>query len=188
MKYAVARKYAEDCVNWLRPFCERIEMAGSIRRGRAECNDVDLVVVPKVWIERDMFQNPVNATNLLKKELERYVSETPGARWLNGTGVTTSATVNFLVGLRKCELNVFCAKEENFGAVWLTYTGSRESNLWMIERALGMSLQWGALRGVFDGSRWHGRTEEEIYQRLNMPFIEPSDREIEKMRKLLMAA
>jgi DNA polymerase (family 10) len=185
MKYAQARKYAEDIGEWLKPFCTRIEIAGSIRRGRAECGDVDLVVLPKLQESFDLFGVVNGRSNLLKVELERYVRGTNGAKWLNGTGISTGATVNFLLGLKKCELNVFCAKEENFGAVWLTYTGSKEANLWMIERAQSMGLEWRALRGVVrEGSVIAGKTEEEIYGALNLPFVYPCDREVANLRRI----
>src|ERR1017187_2735332 len=47
MKLAAAEKLAEKVVAELEPFCMRIAVAGSIRRQRAEVNDIDLVLIPK---------------------------------------------------------------------------------------------------------------------------------------------
>ena len=47
MPLVTARVLAERIVDELRPFCERIEIAGSIRRRRPLCGDVDLVALPK---------------------------------------------------------------------------------------------------------------------------------------------
>ena len=45
-----ARKIASAIVEKLRPYCSRIEVAGSIRRRKEWCNDIDLVLVPKnLW-------------------------------------------------------------------------------------------------------------------------------------------
>lgn len=189
MKLEVARKYAEDCRRWLAPFCERIEIAGSVRRGKAECADVDLVAIARVTGEKNLFEETLATRNLLKEELERYVrnNQDRGVRWLTGKGgegrgpVGTEATTNFLINLPKCELNVFCAQsDENFGAVWLTYTGSKEGNIWMIGRAKELGMKWSAKRGVERGAgsgEWVGRTEEEIYGALGMSWVQPSERE-----------
>lgn len=192
MKYPIAKKYADQIVEWLRPFCERIEIAGSVRRGKAECNDVDVVVIPRVAQARDLFGTETSRRNLLAEELRNYVTENQarGASWLRSRdGVTTASSTNFYLQLPKCELNVFCAEEANFGAVWLTYTGSREANLWMIERAKTVGLVWSAKKGVGkelpDGMGWVGKTEQEIYRALKMPYVEPPDREIGKLARVM---
>lgn len=39
---------AEELVAALRPACERLEIAGSLRRGKAEVGDVEILFVPRV--------------------------------------------------------------------------------------------------------------------------------------------
>lgn len=46
MKHDVALKVAEALVEHLRPGCVRIEVAGSVRRGKPEVKDIELVCVP----------------------------------------------------------------------------------------------------------------------------------------------
>ncbi len=41
-----AEKLALKIIAELKPFCERIEIAGSIRRGRSLVNDIDIVALP----------------------------------------------------------------------------------------------------------------------------------------------
>jgi hypothetical protein len=48
MNLPLATLYAQQIVTWLTPFCERIEIAGSIRRQRPIVNDIDLVCIPKI--------------------------------------------------------------------------------------------------------------------------------------------
>ena len=47
MKLAEAQKLTEEILDILRPLCERVEIAGSIRRKKAEVHDVDIVLIPK---------------------------------------------------------------------------------------------------------------------------------------------
>lgn len=46
MKHADALKIAEELVECLRPGCMRIEIAGSIRRGKPEVKDIEIVAIP----------------------------------------------------------------------------------------------------------------------------------------------
>lgn len=48
MKHDLAVKYAEE-VKWLlKPFVERVEIAGGVRRGKPDPHDIELVAIPKV--------------------------------------------------------------------------------------------------------------------------------------------
>ena len=47
MPLARARAFAEKIVVELAPFCAQIEIAGSIRRQRPDCGDVDIVCLPR---------------------------------------------------------------------------------------------------------------------------------------------
>ena len=48
IKLAQARKWADKIVAELDPLCDRIEVAGSIRRRRPEVHDIDIVCIPKL--------------------------------------------------------------------------------------------------------------------------------------------
>jgi len=46
MDLATARQIAQTVQDRLTPFCERIEVVGSIRRGKPEVHDIDIVCIP----------------------------------------------------------------------------------------------------------------------------------------------
>lgn len=48
---ADAKAIADELVTALRPGCERIEIAGSIRRERPDVGDIEIVAVPRRWTE-----------------------------------------------------------------------------------------------------------------------------------------
>lgn len=189
MKYAVARKYADSIVGWLAPFCEQLDVVGSIRRKREECGDVDIVAIPKVTEARDLLGERLANRNLLKEELERYVRENNyrGVYWLSGEKrapltangpVMTGSTLNFFVKLVKCELNVFCGTPENYGALKLIYTGSKEHNIRMIAGAKALGFELGAKKGLWKEGVGTplGQEEESVFVALGMSYIQPEDR------------
>jgi DNA polymerase/3'-5' exonuclease PolX len=51
MELIKARRIAEELVKILRPACERVEIAGSIRREKPDVKDIELVAVPR-WVDR----------------------------------------------------------------------------------------------------------------------------------------
>src|SRR5688572_28680494 len=69
---ARARAIAEKVVDALRDHCLRIEIAGSIRRGRPECGDVDLVCVPKPGGREAMIER-CKRSGTMHKFGEQYV-------------------------------------------------------------------------------------------------------------------
>src|SRR5690606_7931246 len=92
----VARRAAERLVTALAPACARIEIAslfpsviaGSIRRGKLQVGDIELVAIPSVVhaVQRDLFGEvvTVRARDLLDERLEelaqlRAISRTPPA-------------------------------------------------------------------------------------------------------------
>jgi DNA polymerase/3'-5' exonuclease PolX len=47
MQLKEAQQIAQKYVELLRPYCKRIEIAGSIRRQRPEVKDIEIVCIPK---------------------------------------------------------------------------------------------------------------------------------------------
>lgn len=55
MELQFAQNIAEGIVETLKPHCLQVYIAGSIRRKRPEVKDIEIVVMPKRNIQRDMF-------------------------------------------------------------------------------------------------------------------------------------
>lgn len=161
---AKARRAAEQIAERLQPFCKRIEIAGSIRREKPFCGDIDLVAEP---------------------------SDEPAlrARILEGKEVIQNGPQNIYVRLaNKMEVNVFLARPEtselfetkpsNFGSLFLLRTGSREHNIRLLNRAKSLGKEWRTHEGVFqDGKLIASATEEEIFEALKLPFTPPNLRD-----------
>lgn len=176
MDLATAQRYAEKIVAWIGPHCERIEIAGSVRRQRPECADVDIVCIPKATGGKDLLGTAVDRKNLLLEFLKRYVAESGGkARFIAG-GEKEGKQV--LLELPKCQLDLWFADERTFALRWLIRTGSKEHNIWLAERAQKLNGHLQPYEGVsINGVEMPCPTEACVYAALEAPFIEPENRE-----------
>lgn len=184
MKLAQAQNYAAKIVEWLTPHCERIEIAGSIRRGLDWCNDVDVVCIPKVSQCRDMFGTVTDEHNLLWVFLSAHVTAGK-AKWQTGGSVPGKFAI---LQLPKCQLDVYFAAPENFASRFLCRTGSKEHNIWLAQRCLDQGKEWKPYEGIFypghpaPGKLIQFQSETEIYASVDLKFIEPVNRNEPWMR------
>ena len=162
---ATARKYADKIVAELAPFCERVEIAGSIRRARPQVGDIDLVILP-----RD------------KAAIK--------ARCRQSCQVGTDGEENFTCHLSNgVQLDIWFATPashdlfqpipSNWGSLLICRTGSLEHNIYLVEHAKKLGLRWSPYAGVYDSNfaLLASETEESIFAALKLPFIPPELRD-----------
>lgn len=74
MKLKDAQMMADDLAQRVAPFCERVEIAGSIRRLQSNVKDIELVVVPRFEQrtpeQPDLFGESADTVDLLTEALE----------------------------------------------------------------------------------------------------------------------
>ncbi|HVN42906.1 MAG TPA: DNA polymerase/3'-5' exonuclease PolX [Steroidobacteraceae bacterium] len=143
-----------------------VVLAGSARRRRETVGDLDLLV------------SATRATSAM----ERFVHHEDVAEVL--AHGPTRATVRLRSGLN-ADLRVI--PPESWGAALHYFTGSKTHNIAVRRLAIARGLklnEYGLFRG---GSRAGGRTEEEVFAAVGLPYIEPELREgrgeIEAARK-----
>ena len=147
------------------PFVERIAYAGSLRRGRETIGDLDILA----------------AATDAKPLMDAFVGRGEVARIL-GHGDTKSSVLTksgVQVDLRVVPL-------DRFGAALMYFTGSKEHNLALRERAIaqGMRLnEYGLFRENAQGGVDEGAvpvaaaSEEEVYAALGLDWVPPTMRE-----------
>ena len=180
-----ATDYGARILDWLAPYSHQATLVGSIRRDRPTCGDIDIVLIPRLTIECDMFGAETARRNLCWEFLARYVQESQGqARILSGAS-PGAAWCSY--ALPKCQLDLFFCAPETFVTTLVCRTGSKEHNIWIAERAKSLGLHWHPARGLFrlgtsgeqglDAGPIPIKTEAEFYRALKLPLIAPQNRE-----------
>lgn len=177
---------AEEIIENISPFCERVEIAGSIRREKPFVKDIELVAIPKLHQEEvftGLFDVEIKHTNLLYERLKNDDL----IRWIKPG---TSQVVDWhikpdgkywrgLIG--QVKLDLFIANKDNFGSVFLVRTGSSQfSNalyLYVRNRKGFDKGQDGYL--VKDDKRIVTRNEQDVFDAVGLPFIEPTKRNLD---------
>jgi DNA polymerase (family 10) len=138
---------------------EKIEAAGSLRRGKETIGDVDLLVTGP------------NAAAVLER-----VAAHPKVQEVLGRGVNKTS-VRF--GREGLQIDVRALDHESFGAAMQYFTGSKEHNVALRQRAgrMGLTLNEYGLFRLDDNTRVAGETEESVYNALGLEWIPPELRE-----------
>ncbi|MEZ4424414.1 MAG: DNA polymerase/3'-5' exonuclease PolX [Gemmatimonadota bacterium] len=160
-----AEAFLDPLLRWLReaPDLERLEVAGSFRRRRETIGDLDLLAT----VQGDGAD-----------VIQRFV-DYPSVERITGQGETKGSVV--LRGGPAVDLRVL--PPESFGSALLYFTGSKEHNVELRTQAVRAGLkvsEWGIFRVTEtgeEGERLAGRTEEECYEALGLPWIPPELRE-----------
>ena len=172
---AEVAEVAESLREKVAPHCHRIEIAGSIRRQKPLVGDIELVALP-IWPK-----------NLLGEVLEAGPSVLDSFFQSVGLKLGRNGPKynNFVYGAFKVDLYT---PPVNFWGVRLVLsTGSREFNIWMVDKAMrsrGFRMSDGK---VWDNGGCVRRVPEEqdLFNLLEMPFIPPEDRDDGRWHKHL---
>jgi DNA polymerase (family 10) len=144
---------------------ESITPAGSLRRGRETVGDLDLLVTMRPGHDK---QKEVDA-------VASHILKYPGIDQVLAHGENK---VSVLLG-NGLQVDVRLLDKKSFGAALLYFTGSKEHNVVLRGRAkdMGWTLNEYALTTLKGGNFVAGKSEEEIYSKLKLDYIEPELRE-----------
>jgi DNA polymerase (family X) len=145
---------------------ESVTPAGSLRRGKETVGDLDLLVTMRPGQDK---QKDIDA-------VADHILKYPGIDQQLARGENK---VSFILG-RGLQVDVRLLEKKSFGAALLYFTGSKEHNVALRGRAndMGWTLNEYALTTLKGGRTVAGKTEEEIYAKLKLAYIEPELREM----------
>ena len=139
---------------WLKPFCKKIEIAGSIRRKEKNPKDIDVVLIPK----SERHKQKIFETLKLK------------GKFVQGGEKKDTFKVQGV------KVELYFTTPESWGATLLAYSSRKGSaiGLRIFARLKGYKLnQYGLFK---KGKYVAGKTEREIYDALGKNWKEPWNR------------
>ena len=143
MEYQRAKQAADYLLKQLKPHCEKIEIAGSIRRlKQTGIKDVELVAIPKTEKSGLFGNSETRSDGFIKavRSLGTIVKRVPKSDEYR-TAATDPATANFIQvqGKSGIILDLFIAPPENWGMVFLIRTGPADFG----GKIMGKMNKWG---------------------------------------------
>lgn len=155
---AEAKVYADAVVRYLKatPGLDQIEVAGSFRRRLETIGDLDVLVTCS---RCDTAMDRLADYEAVAEVLARG---------------STKMTVRLRNGL---QVDLRVVPEKSYGAALQYFTGSKAHNILLRRLAQERGLKINEY-GIFRGSRWlAGRTEDDVYDAVGLPWIPPELRE-----------
>lgn len=157
MKLEQALEIAEKVKARLAPHCERIGIAGSIRRKKPDVKDIEIVVIPKPF-----------DTGLFESGIATVVNQ-----WQKVKGELPCKYTQRILP-EGIKLDLFFAERENWGLIYAIRTGSAEYSHKVLATEWvkrGYKSEGGYL--VANGKQIAVPEEEDLFRRIGVPFIAP---------------
>jgi len=162
---------AQRIIEQLRERCKLggAEAAGSLRRMKETIGDIDILVTTTGRKKRKRGDDEVPGG----REIVEAFTSLPGVAEVLAAG-GTKGSVRTEEGL---QVDLRVVAPQSFGAALTYFTGSKEHNIKIRGIALDRGLKVNEY-GVFKGEkRVAGKTEEEVYKSVGLPWIPPELRE-----------
>ena len=155
--------------------CERVEIAGSVRRQVFEVGDIELLCIPKAG-GVDLFGAPVASESLLDQRCRELIDEGLLTPRPNKLGATAMGPMNKLLvhpgtGIA---MDVFATSAENWGMAMMVRTGPAGFNVRMMSRFRELGMAGHAYGGVTrGGEELQCPTEERVFELLEWEYLAP---------------
>lgn len=155
-----AENIASSVVEWIRDgsSVEKIDVLGSLRRRVATVGDIDIAVATK---------NPTEV-------IERFVKYPNTQKVIEKGDVTSSILLP-----NNVQVDVLVMNPESYGNALQHFTGSKNHNIALREHSkkLGFSMSEHGIKNIKTGKMTGIKTEKELYEFLDLKYIEPELRE-----------
>jgi DNA polymerase/3'-5' exonuclease PolX len=170
---ADALALAERVIDHLRPVCERIEIAGSLRRKKPDVGDIEICCIPRTIRYEDLFGELGPVESLLERsdllsDIGKLIKGGPHYKQLD---------------LGICNLDLFITTPEKWGVIFTLRTGPADfsHNLVTVRQAGGFLPSYMQVK---DGRIWLRGSREvlptpeerDVFKTIGMNWIEPEYR------------
>jgi DNA polymerase/3'-5' exonuclease PolX len=164
--YGLARRLVEI----IGPACERVEIAGSLRRIVPVVHDIDLLAIPRMEAIRNLIGDQVGTT-------------------LPIDDLLAEAHIQVLRGSDKCRVvqfddvhaEIWFADPATWGCRLVLRTGCADYSKWLVSRrkqggASPNNMYWLGGRLYRDDIALATPAEADVYRELAVPYLQPRDR------------
>jgi DNA polymerase/3'-5' exonuclease PolX len=187
-----AKKIAVDICYKLQPFCEKINIAGSVRRQKPEVKDIEIICIANKEIQRDMFGAPFSTIRCSEfKNVVKSLGEILKGN-LDGKYVQIELP-------EKVNLDLFIPDDFDYYRQYAIRTGSADYSARIIAGGWKKKGWCGSDKGLRrisdcietktpDGkSKWKcikenaelppvWQSEKEFFNWINVPYLKPENR------------
>ncbi len=177
----VGMQVAAELCRVLKPVCERLVVAGSLRRRKATVGDVEILYIGKTEVRQDPADMFASITvNLADEQIAALEKVGTLERRKNVNGSTMYGSKNKLMRHRVSGLPVdlFAATSANWWNYLVCRTGPADSNTRICLAAQARGWKWnpygaGFSRGLESVAM---ASEEEVFAFVGLPYANPEDR------------
>lgn len=190
-----AQLLADAIIKLLKPSCDRIEPAGSLRRQRTHVHDIEFVVIPKMVakpgaVQQSLFggsdQQKPELGSALDPALHKLITEKDSIRWPAQRSLDGNKQKRLEVEIRRdsdtwIEVELWITTELQFEGIWLIRTGPAEFSKHMVTRdVLGGPLppRWRRHQGYMTHDGQHvSISEREWFDLCGYDYKPPNERD-----------
>ena len=176
-----ALRVATEILDVLKPVTERIEICGSLRRGKPEVSDIEILYIPKIGLSNDDLFNP-SPKDMTAAEIERMVESGLLSKRSNTRGSFTWGNLNKLSihNASGIPVDLFCEpRQDDWWRSVVIRTGSADFNIRLITTAAKHGVKVHAYNtGLTDnvGNPIVCKSEEDFFKICHMPWKLPYQR------------
>jgi len=179
---ADAVRVARELVDAIQPHCERLVVAGSLRRRKKTVGDVEILYISSVEVRPargDLFRT--EHVNVAEEAIQRLEHSGVIARRLNKRGNQTYGCKNKLMThvSSGIPVDLFAATDD----VWWNYlvcrTGGAQNNINIAQAAKAIGWTWNPYGVGFSrpGDVRQVNSERDVYEFVGLEYLEPWERQ-----------
>jgi DNA polymerase/3'-5' exonuclease PolX len=184
---ALALEVARELCAALKPHCEKLIVAGSLRRRKKDVGDLEILFIPKmevvpVFQQSDIFLPKIDSKrSLADAALDVLVQKVIILQRRNTLGSFTWGPKNKLARHTSTGLPVdlFTATEANWYNYLVCRTGSADNNVRIAQAALAKRWAWHPYGSGFTdhlGADIPVTSEQDVFSLAGLPYLEPWER------------
>jgi DNA polymerase/3'-5' exonuclease PolX len=174
VKLDTAKEIADNYVDALRPSCDRIEIAGSIRRRRPKVNDIEIVCIPSVRMGGLFNDQPERVPSWYA-----FFDEVADSMWTIVKGNASGKYMHIDLNPYGIKIDLFTATPQNWGLIYAIRTGSAAYSHKVL--ATGWVRNgYKSVDGLLmkDGEAVPTPLEEDLFRYAGVAWVDPTKREL----------